>query len=319
MTIKNLFSSAKWNKANFRIQFARIMQVFFILVLLTSAVGVNAALAENQLPAPQYQGSLVEIPVVSATASSAQYPAIQAFDGHYDQEGSNCWCWHVTPADSTFPKWLQADFGSSQTVVQVEIYNSRSVVYDVLLATHFAIWIGDNPAFTAGSYTVAADITANTIVNKVVDFASPVTGRYLRYVVYAVARPDLSHATAMYEMDIFTDASLPTPTPVTPTPTPPPSLPVVAATASSTGTQAMNAFDGNTATYWQISSDNFGYTDKWVQADLGSTKAIENVIANFGPSDNSVATAYKVWIGEDPSFAPGNYTEGGQCDWKHPA
>ena len=34
----------------FRIQFARIMQVFFILVFLTSAVGITPAFAEDPIP-----------------------------------------------------------------------------------------------------------------------------------------------------------------------------------------------------------------------------------------------------------------------------
>ena len=111
--------------------------------------------------------------------------------------------------------------------------------------------------------------------------------------VYAVARPDLYYATAMYEMDIFTDDTLPTPPPVTPTPPPPPALPVVAATASSVATQAMNAFDGLTSSYWQIASDNFGYTDKWVQADLGNSKALNHIIVNFGTANETVATEFQ--------------------------
>ena len=278
--------------------------------ILILATFLAALLVLSILSPTRVRAALLELPVVAATASSAQFPAIQAFDGYYDDGGpGNCHCWHVTEADSSFPKWLQADFGSAQTVVRVETYNSKSITYDVLLATAFDIWVGDDPAFSAGSYTVAAHITGNAAVNRVVDFASPATGRYLRYVVYAVARPDLYYATAMYEMDIFTDDVLPTPTPVTPSPTPSPSLPVAAAVASSVATQAMNAFDGNTSTFWQVASDNFGYTDKWVQADLGNTKVIDNVVANFGLSANTVATAFKVWIGDDPSFAPGTYTE----------
>ena len=49
MSIQNLFSTIKWNKVAFRFQLARIMQVFFILVFLTSAVGVNPAAAQDTL------------------------------------------------------------------------------------------------------------------------------------------------------------------------------------------------------------------------------------------------------------------------------
>jgi hypothetical protein len=41
MSIQNLFSNAKWNKVNFRIQLTKMMQAFFIFVFLTSTVGVN--------------------------------------------------------------------------------------------------------------------------------------------------------------------------------------------------------------------------------------------------------------------------------------
>jgi len=275
-------------------------------ILLGSLIVVSMVLF---LAFSSTQAALVELPVAGATASSEWYPAKDAFDGNYD----NYW---IATAASSFPKWLQADFGSPQTVVRVEAYNMKGNPYEVLTVTDFAIWIGDDPAFTPGSYTEAAHVTNNTIVNFVVDFASPVTGRYLRYVVYAVKHPELGHATAMYEMDIFTDDVLPTPTPAPP-PTPvPPSLPVVAAVASSAsitsnevGNWPMKAFDGLTSTLWQIASDNFSYPDKWVEADLGNSKAIDNVVVNFGLSDNTVATDFKVWIGDDPSFAPASYTE----------
>jgi hypothetical protein len=47
MLIQNLFSNVKWNKGNFRIQLARMMQFFFILIFLTSAVGVNPVAAQD--------------------------------------------------------------------------------------------------------------------------------------------------------------------------------------------------------------------------------------------------------------------------------
>ena len=49
MSIQNLFSNVKGNKVAFRFQLVRIMQVFFILIFLTSAVGVNPAAAFDQL------------------------------------------------------------------------------------------------------------------------------------------------------------------------------------------------------------------------------------------------------------------------------
>jgi hypothetical protein len=145
MAMRNLSSNAGCTKGNYRIQFARIMQVLFVLAFLTSAAWVKAALAESQWLAPQAQGSLIEIPVVSATASSTGGGApMNAFNGIYTDY------WHT--ASTTLPSWLQADFGSPQTVVRVEIYNEKSVPHDVLLATAFDIWVGDDPAFSDGSY-----------------------------------------------------------------------------------------------------------------------------------------------------------------------
>jgi hypothetical protein len=50
MFIQTLFSNAKWNKVNFRIQLARMMQFFFILVFVVSPVGVKPASAEDPIP-----------------------------------------------------------------------------------------------------------------------------------------------------------------------------------------------------------------------------------------------------------------------------
>ncbi len=98
-------------------------------------------------------------------------------------------------------------------------------------------------------------------------------------------------------------------------PVPPPSLPVVAAIASSAYGSSdtdpywpIKAFDGNAATYWKIGQDNFGYPDRWLQADLGDSKAINEIYLNFGIDQNAVATSFQVLIGDDPTFAPGRYT-----------
>jgi hypothetical protein len=48
MAMRNLSSNAGCTKGNYRIQFARIMQVLFVLAFLTSAAWVKAALAESQ-------------------------------------------------------------------------------------------------------------------------------------------------------------------------------------------------------------------------------------------------------------------------------
>jgi hypothetical protein len=98
---------------------------------------------------------------------------------------------------------------------------------------------------------------------------------------------------------------------------PPPSLPVVAAVASSAiavydtgGTYPMLAFDGNAGTYWRIDPSNFGYADKWLQADLGAPKAVNQIVVDFGTAGTggeTIANDFALWVGNDPTFAPGTY------------
>lgn len=109
----------------------------------------------------------------------------------------------------------------------------------------------------------------------------------------------------MYEMNIFDDTI----------PPPRPSLQVVAAVASSAdgtsdadGHWPMKAFDSQMSTYWQVAQGNFGYAEKWLQADLGISTSVSQVVLNFGSSANTVASKFQLWISNDPTFAPGNYT-----------
>jgi hypothetical protein len=352
----------------------------------------SAAMYEMDIWEPGYgpTPSCEEVQVVSATASSEHNPAMNAFDGNYDN------FWHVTEADSVFPKWLQADLGSSQDVGTVETDYGP---YSGNIATDFEIWVSDDPSFA--SYTVAAHVTGNTESHVIVPFATPVAGRYLRYVVNAVNEAGDEHgwwSACMYEMDIWEPDCGPTPsnrppqasdqsvttaqdTPIaitlvasdldgddltyavvtgpthgtltgtapdlTYTPeagyigpdsltfkandgiadsnvatvnisvTPPPPLPVVAAVASSAwgvsdteGKYPMMAFDGQVDTYWHIAEDNFGYADKWLQADLGLPKTIDQIVLDYGTGGTggeTIANDFEIWVGDDPTFAPGSY------------
>jgi hypothetical protein len=250
------------------------------------------------------QAALVELPVVAATASSQQYPAMNAFDGNYTN------FWHVTQLDSVFPKWLQADLGSNQAITRVV---TNTGPYPGNIATDFEIWVSDDPTFA--THTVAAHITSNTLSSVAIDLDPFVTGRYLRYVVNAVVTAGDGNgwwSACMYELDIFTDDTIPTPTPA---PTPTPSLPIVAAVASSVysiddtnGNFPMRAFDNNPATYWGPSNTNSGYSDYWLQADLGAIKAVDEVVLSFSSDPNTIPSSFQLWIGEDPTFAPGTYT-----------
>jgi hypothetical protein len=65
--IRTLFLTPKWNGTTVRIQLARIMRIFLILVFVASAIGVNLAAAEGELA------------VVSATPSSSNTPREERF------------------------------------------------------------------------------------------------------------------------------------------------------------------------------------------------------------------------------------------------
>ncbi|MBE7436701.1 MAG: DUF4082 domain-containing protein [Anaerolineales bacterium] len=70
MSIQNLFSNAKWNKVNFRIQPAKMMQIFLILTVLTSAVGVNPAAAEDSILSDPLQLNPMSAPALQDSSNS---------------------------------------------------------------------------------------------------------------------------------------------------------------------------------------------------------------------------------------------------------
>ena len=339
-----------------------------------------------------------QLSVVAADASS-WYPGMvpaNAFDGNLAT------FWHVAqppgpPSQPVLPAWLQADLGSPQAIGRVEVDYGLNGVVDGNIATDFEVWVGNDPGFAAGSYTVAAHITGNALAHVSVPFAAPVTGRYVRYVVNAVVASGSNHgwwSACMAEMVIWQASGLVAPgitlhpasrtvaagqsatftagASGSPVPTVQwqinrgadwsniagatattlaitaqatdngsqyravftnlmgtattnaatltvtrPTLPVIAAVASSTyansdtdGKFPMLAFDGNPSTYWYVASNNFGYADKWLQADLGSAKAVDQVVVDFGTfgtGNETVANDFVVWIGNDPTFAAGSY------------
>ena len=150
MSKHNRFSDKTRNRAAFRIQLTRLLHVILILGFLLVAVGMQATMAKNQVQAPT---ALVELPVVAASASTNRWRHTGQSNGYYNGI-YNC---IVGIYRSTCPsEWLQADFGSPQNVVRIEIYNSkRCNCMTVLLATDFAIWVGNDPAFAPGSYVEA--------------------------------------------------------------------------------------------------------------------------------------------------------------------
>jgi hypothetical protein len=349
--------------------------------------GDNVAVAETKRVA------------IAATASSyfVTHEPIKAFDSLFND------FWH--PADGSSlpspsqPQWVQADLGNPQVIGRVITYYNGgfALVDDGTKAVDFQIWVGNDPAFTTGSYTVAASVTNNDS-NAVQVFFSQVSGRYVRYVVTRVKGTDPTHYwdAIMYELEMWgpssgspvannLSVSTPIDTPVnitlvasdpnndpltysvvqspthgnltgsaptlvyTPasgyiggdsftykandgtsdsniatvsiTVTPPAPLAVVAAVASSTEyntnpllKRPMNAFDGNPDTYWTMADGNWGYSDKWLQADLGTTKHLTSVILKWGTwgrpehSKEALAQDFQVWVGDDPTFRSGSYT-----------
>ena len=161
------------------------------------------------------------------------------------------------------------------------------------------------------THQVAAHVTNNTMLDRVVQFASPVTGRYLRYVANTVVASGTNHGWwshgIMFELDMWEPGCGPAPTPV--------ALTVVAAVASSAATRSntdgefpMDAFDGSATTYWNIANGNFGYTDKWVQGDLGAAKSISKISLDFGAIASRRGTDFTLMVGSDPNFAAGTFT-----------
>jgi peptidase M28-like protein/F5/8 type C domain-containing protein/List-Bact-rpt repeat protein len=277
-----------------------------ILATAQENLAVLLTLDDEAPPLPP-EGRLV---AAGATASSSYGGAVvpqNAFDG----DGATFW--HVaqgsSPSDPPVPSWLQADLGASETIGQVEVDFGP---FAGNIAREFQIWVGSDASFATGSYVVAARVTANMTSHAVVPFQSPATGRYLRYVVDAVAPSGDGHgwwSACMYELKMWRPGYGPEPAE--------PPLPVVAAVASSADTTSdvdghfpMMAFDGDVAwaRSWSASRDNSGYLDRWLQADLGASKAVNRVELDFGPFYAETAGSdFEIWIGDDPAFAPGSY------------
>ena len=143
---------------------------------------------------------------MSASASSDDgVPRTQpsnAFDGQYNN------FWHASGSD-TFPKYLQADLGSSQTLTRINSYYYGGYANTEWgnLTRDFDVWVGDNASFEPGSYTVAAQVRDNTNWITQVDFA-PVTGQYVRYVAYGAYGSQYWN-TAVYELELWSRAAAP--------------------------------------------------------------------------------------------------------------
>ena len=135
MIIQNLFSSTKWNKVNFRIQLARMMQMIFILVFLTSTVGVNTA----QVHAAELPGWANKTPMTinNPGAALADYQVQINLDasfpfGQAKADGSDL---RVTAADETtllpfwIESWNQADTSAAVFVKLSSLPSGNTTVY----------------------------------------------------------------------------------------------------------------------------------------------------------------------------------------------
>ena len=131
--------------------------------------------------------------------------------------------------------------------------------------------------------------------------------------------PDYGCGDALYRLDrenmfISTQVSLGSINKADADVLPEPSLRVVASVGSSADTTSdtvgnfpMRAFDGMRSTFWSIATDNFGYSDRWLMADLGLPKAIDRIELDFGDTSSAIATDFQVWVGNDPTFISGSY------------
>ena len=288
-------------------------------IFLSTQVNIAALLRlDDELPPPA-----PTFPAAAAVASSVEYNAnpltkrpMNIFDGnpnsYWTMENGN---WGY--AD----RWIQADLGVIKSISGVTLkwgVWGTSAHNDEALPKDFQLWIGNDPTFQPGSYTVAASVTDLSDPEDdgaaTLTFTSPVEGRWIRYIVTRVTGT-IYYDWALGEMEI-------TSTDVEPIDT---KLTVAGATAKSDdGTHLPSlAFDGHFDTYWNINStDTIG--PWWVQADLGSSVAINRVLVNYSGGygrveDGTKGKDFQIWIGDDPNFGTGNYTVaatiGGNDSW----
>jgi hypothetical protein len=184
---------------------------------VTGSNSYDYSLAEMKIYGAAAPLLAARIPVVSATASSydelTRADPMHAFDGRYDD------FWHVNGSD-TFPKWVQADLGSPQTISRAVTFNygGYAIFEEGNKAVDFQIWVGDDPSFAPGSYIVAASVGGNDAWVTQQGFP-PVTGRYVRYVVTRVKGTDPTHYwnSNLYELELWNVRNGPTLTAVAPT------------------------------------------------------------------------------------------------------
>ena len=105
---------------------------------------------------------------------------------------------------------LQADLGSIHNLTSVTLNWGtwgQPVHNKEVLPKDFQIWVGNDPTFPSGSYIVAASMIGFTDTDDdgilTLPFASPVNGRWVRYVV-TLATGTMYYDYALGEMQIHT-------------------------------------------------------------------------------------------------------------------
>jgi hypothetical protein len=207
-------------------------------------------------------------------------------------------------------KWLQADLGTTKRLTSVILKWGtwgRPEHSKEALAQDFQVWVGDDPTFGTGSYAVAANITNFTDPDNdgiiTLPFASPVNGRWVRYVVTRVTGT-MYWDYALGEMEIYGSD-----VPATGV-----KLQAVSATAKSYyGTLVPSlAFDGRYDNFWHVAQSDTT-SPWWLQADLGSRQTLNRVLTNYNGGyaaveDGTKAKDFQIWVGDDSNFVPGSYT-----------
>ena len=180
---------------------------------------LSPTISPTPTPTPSPTPTYIQIPVVSATASSYNgitYGPQNAIDGI--ESTSNFW---GTWAGLGLPQWLQLDLGSAKSVNQVVTHfydgDGRVYTYNIQVSSDGSSWS-----------TVVPSKTGSSIVT---DAFPSVTCRYVRITVTGNTANTAAH---IEEIKVFQDNGTPTPTPSpTPTPTPTPSAtPTPAPTAT---------------------------------------------------------------------------------------
>ena len=281
-------------------------KVLFANVKKAAQVQIGALVTlDGEVPPPPIPGQLT---VVAAVASSADAPAdtggnppMRAFDGN---AGSY---WTIASDNFGYPdRWLQADLGAPKTVDGIRLDFGAD---PTRIATDFRIEVSDDPTFA--THDDAAIVSGNTSAKLDLAVDPALTGRWVRLTITATTGTTYG-SYGIAEMQIGGEAAPAADVRI--------ALAATGVTASSQYTDmgnrapATKAIDSRYDNFWHASSGTS--LPQWLQVDLGSSRQVSRAVASYYGGyalmeNGSQAEDFQVWVGDDPTFAPGSYTVAG--------